>query len=957
MGCPRQYAGLCVAAVAMCAAWAAAGEALIRDESLEVRLDRKTHTLSVADREAGAVLTGLSIYTASHLPREASADMGFAPKHVEQVLVAGNGREMVLRLKGGAVLRVRLEGKGRLGVHMAGHDGEIVRCRARAAMGTKPMIAMDAEQAPGDKGVLVTTLGPAQVAEARSLFDPERDLLVACRANGRWMRRRSGTKGWALVAMSRTASPLLRLEVRRHYYRDSLGIRHYAPIRKRPRWPTAPVVAMTWYGIQGWKGKPAQTKEWLFPNIDWVAKHLLPYAGPNLVFQLDDNYLFDDDTYMRALSDAIRSKGLVPGIWFTPFTVAPAAVAAEHPEWFVRGQDGKPLGSFGGKNWPKHMTLNVAHPEAVKQWFAAWWRKTSETWNFEFFKIDGQPQVIARYRQATNGGDVDGYRRGLALARSIVGREKFINGCWGIPLEGIGHMDGSRTGGDTGNKGHAIDVVLRWNFLNNVCWYCDPDAAANLFRATVERTRLNAQARVLTGQQFLTDDVWVKVPPAVRRVWQLSFPMLDIRPVNLYRINDWQRYDLFDLRIARPWGTWDVVGLFHYDNTPAAKPLDLGRLPLGPGHVHVYEFWSSTYLGEFPNDAVIARSLEPHEGQVFAVVPVSKERPDLVSTSRHVSQGGLDLAALAWTQSGETWTAKGRSTHLVAGDPYELVFATGRFEATKGTASQGKVTMATDGPVCRVRIEPARSGEAEWAVAFAPIQGPRVALSPGTLDVAPGAIATVQVRSLGTEAVRVDLRPSDPRIALTPAAASLGPWPASQVVTATVRAQDLKPGQTWTGQIAALDAKTHKPLATVAVRVHTPPPENLARKAKATASSEWPGGYQAARAVDGDRSTRWNSREGDTDGCWLELRWRKPVVFNQVVIDECMDFGHRIAAWRLEAGDDQLAVIARGKQAGRHHRVALAKAVTARRVRLTVEKASVVPTILELEVFHVPPAP
>ncbi len=145
-----------------------------------------------------------------------------------------------------------------------------------------------------------------------------------------------------------------------------------------------------------------------------------------------------------------------------------------------------------------------------------------------------------------------------------------------------------------------------------------------------------------------------------------------------------------------------------------------------------------------------------------------------------------------------------------------------------------------------------------------------------------------------------------------------------------------------------------RPAATVAVRLRMPPPENLARKAKATASSEWPGGYQAARAIDGDGSTRWNSRDGDKDGCWLELRWEEPVELNHVVIDECMDFGHRIQAWRLDAGDEKLEAIARGKTAGSRHVVKLPKPITARRLRLTIEQADVVPTIWELEVCHMP---
>jgi hypothetical protein len=262
-------------------------------------------------------------------------------------------------------------------------------------------------------------------------------------------------------------------------------------------------------------------------------------------------------------------------------------------------------------------------------------------------------------------------------------------------------------------------VVVCWNFLNNVCWYSDPDAAGNLYKATVERARLNAQARVLTGQQFLMDDTWTKVPPKIYRVWQLSFPMLDIRPVNLYKIDKPKGYDLFDLRVARPWGTRDVVGLFNYSDKPTTKVLDLGRLPLDEGTVHVFEYWDSEYLGTFPGDAKISRALAANEGEVFAVVPVAKDRPVLISTSRHVTQGALDLEKLSWQRDGSQWIVTGTSSHLVAGDPYVLRFAAPRHRVATVKAS-GPIRSIDGKELAAVEITPEKSGSAGWEIAFEP---------------------------------------------------------------------------------------------------------------------------------------------------------------------------------------------------------------------------------------------
>jgi len=515
-------------------------------------------------------------------------------------------------------------------------------------------------------------------------------------------------------------------------------------------------------------------------------------------------------------------------------------------------------------------------------------------------------------------------------------------------VEAIGFVNGSRTGGDTGNDPHAIDVVLRWNYLNNVAWWSDPDAAANLHKAPVERVRLNAQARVLTGQQFLTDDVWTKVPPPVCRVWQQSFPSLDIHPANFYPVGDLGRYDLFDLRIAKPWATWDVVGLFNYDGRAVEKTLDLGRLPLDAAEVHVFDYWRNVYLGRFPRDAKLPAAMAAFEGRLFCVVPALDDRPALVSTSRHLSQGGLDLERVAWKQDGARWTVSGKSTHLVKGDPYELVFAAGRLAAKAATSPGGKVALSRGGGVARATLVPDAGGAADWEVVFAPITEGLLDVTPQALDLAPGATGDLALQNLGPKPARFSLRSSDPRVRFAPQEGEVGPWPAKAKVAVSADVSDVELGKALAAGLTVETAGA--PPSRVEVLARAPQPVNLAREAKATASSIWSPEHEAAKAIDGDPATRWNSNNGDKDGCWIELAWEKPVRFDCVVIDECMDFGPRIQAWKLLAGDGELREIAKGDGMGSRRAVDLPNPAEAKRLRVLIEKASTVPTIWEIEV-------
>lgn len=610
--------------------------------------------------------------------------------------------------------------------------GGAIRCVFHNAVKGDTIAGFSRDQQAADHDVLVTTLGPAPVPGSRSIFNIGRDLLVS--ANAASVEWTHAEAGWQLQASDPKA---VNVQITPDYYRDTLGIAYYAPIEKRSYWRTAPMVCMTWYGVCG--EKRPQNLAVLKPEIDWAATHLLPYAG-RLVFQLDDNYPYRDDAAMRGLSDYLRSKGLIPGVWLTPFSMlAPKEakeLSAEHPDWFLRDGSGKLLTSFAGMNWgwtgynvekrwPRarsfSYTVNANNKEAVKAVLEPSWQRVSETWNYDFFKIDAQPNgVIPAYRAAINGGGIAGYRHGLEVGRQVVGPDKFINACAGeptVPIEAIGKVNGSRTGPDTGGWGHAGRVVVGGNYLNNIVWWSDPDAAAELWNKPLANARLNAAMRVLTGQQFLTDDFWTKVPQATTRVWQQSLPTLDIHPANLFWIDDKRmNYDVFDLRIAKPWGTYDVAGLFNYNRAPASKVLDLSRLPLASDHVYVYEFFSQAYLGEFDRHAKISRKLDGIDAQVFAIVPAKADRPQLLSTSRHMTQGGLDLVSFDVRLNGDRCTISGESDHLVTGDPYTLVFHTGRWHV-ENAPSGAKV--ATDGEITRMTWTPSKPGRSAWSIVFA----------------------------------------------------------------------------------------------------------------------------------------------------------------------------------------------------------------------------------------------
>lgn len=936
-----------------------AGATQVSDGTLAVQFDTKSGHFAIADTEAGTVLTdGYAIAQAGaaevdtrDTSRVTAVEERDNPAGPELVVWYRSDVRFVFRVRG-AESRVEITAS-------MPDEANIARARARMQMGPDPLIGRLLDQKPGDGGVLTTTLGPANIPSARSLFDRRHDVAVTVGAADDRARLThelgAPADRYDVVSSARSGELLLAVTVRKHYYRDTLGIAHYAPLSKSGFFRTAPCVAMTWYGLPGWGGRPAQTKERLFPQIDWVARNLRPYA-PDLVFQLDDNYAVDDAT-MRAISDYIRSRGMIPGVWSTPYTAVPAAAHDSHPEWFLHDANGGSLRTFGGiifasDPYAGH-TLDVGNPEAMEQAFLPWWRRMCDTWGFDFFKIDGQPNVIDAYRAAHGPAGVEAYRRGLDAARDVVGPERFINGCWGIPLEAIGKVDGSRTGGDTGQWPHATDVIIRWNFLNNTAWWCDPDAAANLADAEIERVRLNTQARALTGQQFLTDEVWTRVRPDVAHAWQRGMPNADIRPANLYEVPDWQRYDVFDLKVERPFGRWDVVGVLNYSADAKARDLRLADLDLEPGDYHVYDFWQQDYTGRLAATDSMPVHLDAYEGRLFAIHR-DTGAPAVLSTSRHITQGGIDLGDVHVSRDGTGWRIDGCSEQLVHGDPYAISVLTGPYRVISAWSDVGTASWTEEGEVTQVTLVPEGTTRAAWAVRLAPVRGPRLRVSPRQVALRPGdaGAQTLRIANAGPGEARWRAWSDSPWISPVPGQGIAGPYPSHGTVElradpAQLPRHGVREATIW------FRAEGHpgQPPQAVRIRFTAPSPPNLALSAKATSSSDWSADYSADKVNDGRADTRWNSAKGDRDGAWIALEWPAAVVCDSVTIHEAPDLGTRVRAWALEAWDGSAwSLLAEGGGIGAEHAATFTRRSTTR-LRLTIRSASDVPTLPEVEVY------
>ena len=554
--------------------------------------------------------------------------------------------------------------------------------------------------------IFAMTLGPVTTPLADGTFDPARDQLTL----------RDGT-------------------VVSHYYRDKLGVKFYTPIDKSI-FPVPPSGLCTWYYYY-----QDVTDREVRLNAKWMAEHLRDYGARYI--QIDDGWQAEtkegkhgsrdwtgvDKHFpngMASLAAYIKGLGLTPGIWIAPHGQSNEEVVKQHPGVFLLKPDGTSASETWEGKWLVDGSAPVAH-EYLKGLF-----KTLRGWGYEYFKIDGQPIVPEEYgaKKAflrTPGDPDELYRSTLAAIRDAIGPQCYLLGCWGLPIQGVGYMNGSRTGGDIvgGWPGFAtaLEPTLNSYYLHNIVWYTDPDVMLLRPPLTVDQARVWATLQGLTGQALMASDRMMDLSEERVELLRRVYPATDIRPLDLFPTERQKR--IWDLKVNHLGRQYDVVGVFNFEEGKSDQVYvawkDLGIDATGP--MHVFDFWHHEYLGAWDNGISVTSA--PTSVQVLTLVPAT-DRIELVSTNRHITQGWVDLADLRSNAAGTTFSGRSR---VIGNDPYELAFAFPRgrfFQVKSATARTAKgpvpVRVTNHQGWATVRIASPGTTDVKWDVVFTAAQ-------------------------------------------------------------------------------------------------------------------------------------------------------------------------------------------------------------------------------------------
>jgi alpha-galactosidase len=249
------------------------------------------------------------------------------------------------------------------------------------------------------------------------------------------------------------------------------------PLDKRAGW-------CTWYGVGGAGNQMIVTEA-----AEFFAKNL-----PQMKFiQIDEGYTMEGDLElvdsrwgdMKATADAVKAQGMLPAIWVGPFVADPRSkTLAAHPDWYVQGEDGKPLESakigYGGWKGVSWRVLDGSNPAAC-DYLEKTFHMMRETYGISYFKLD------ANYWGAIHGGKhfdpkatrVEAYRRGMEAVLRGAGPGAVILGCNAPMWPSLGLVNAMRTGNDLTRSFGSFRSAARENlsrgWQNGGLWVLDPD--------------------------------------------------------------------------------------------------------------------------------------------------------------------------------------------------------------------------------------------------------------------------------------------------------------------------------------------------------------------------------------------------------------------------------------------------------------------------------------------------
>jgi hypothetical protein len=483
-------------------------------------------------------------------------------------------------------------------------------------------------------------------------------------------------------------------------------------------------------------------------NAAFAAQHLKPYGLEYI--QIDEGYQKWHGNWegnarfphgMKWLATKIKSYGLKPGIWISPFVVSDTdVIIKQHPDWFLKNEDGslKRIGPWPGENtdWfrnesPKRYGLDITNPGAEK-WFTDLIDTITNNWGYQMIKIDFVAWTVfsAHHFYDPSSTPAQVYRKAFEIMRKVAGDQCHLLDC-GPGIITTGLTNSMRIEYDQ-NYGYRADAWKQYfigpsssagamgkrYFYHNKAWVNDADHIC-IDMLSLQQSQAVASLIALSGGNTMSGDRLLTLDVSKLEILKKAFPSTgeNAKPVDLW---DSDTQTSFAATIKRSFDEWTVAGFFNPDlKANVVKKFPMQRLWLDPGKTYLcYDFWKEQFLGEVSKELTV--DVDPGSVTLLSFHE-KKGVPQFISTTRHVMQGAVEMEDIRFDTAGNILSGvsvapEGTSYSVIVyiPDNYQWSPKQGKLYDDFGNYTVKKV----DNNILRVYLNFDKATKINWKVSF-----------------------------------------------------------------------------------------------------------------------------------------------------------------------------------------------------------------------------------------------
>jgi hypothetical protein len=288
------------------------------------------------------------------------------------------------------------------------------------------------------------------------------------------------------------------------------------------------------------------------------------------------------------------------------------------------------------------------------------------------------------------------------LCREGLGADAFIDernlGESGRPCLDVtaGLVDTQRNWTDSNDfvPGKVTIGGLRWYKNRTVFNYYPDEVTVHDLSPEVRRSMLT-MVYLTSGRIDLSTSFTLFTPEITHdftRIYPAYAEPITARPLDAF--TGIAHPQVYDLELTPD---WHQIALFNTSGKTGdiVVPLSGDRVTTGAvglnptDRFYAYDFWADRFLGTFAGTDRITSQLEPLHCRMIALRKV-QAHPQVLSTSRHVLQGWVDLQDVRWNGSAKTLSGMAK---VVGGEPFRIVIANNTLSPARASANGARARM------------------------------------------------------------------------------------------------------------------------------------------------------------------------------------------------------------------------------------------------------------------------